>query len=589
MDASGPFEGHDTRVTRKPKLLIANRGEIAIRIMRTAREMDIPTVAVYSDADRDALHVEMADESYRIGPALASASYLSIESIMEAAARSRATLVHPGYGFLAERAPFARAVEEAGLTFVGPSADAIEAMGDKSAARRIAGAAGMPIIPGTPEPVDMGQAKKQAPRIGFPLVAKAAFGGGGKGMHVVRDADHLEESLKRASREAKSYFGRPEVFLERYVERAHHVEAQIIGDTKGTVLFLGERDCSVQRRHQKLIEETPSPLVDDQIRERFAEAAVELAREARYVNAGTIECILDEDGSFFFLEMNTRLQVEHTVTEMVTGLDLVALQIEVALGGSLAGLEVSSRGHAFQCRINAEDPARNFLPGPGRVTHYHEPGGPFVRVDSGIVQGREIPGDYDSMFAKLVVLGTDREDARRRAIRALDEFVVEGVPTTIPVQRWILQSEAFRTSTHTTTWLERALAEAEFPTPAVLQPSGTTPRTGRAKDILVEVDGRRVPVRVFDERRDVAPKAPSSHAGHHGEHVHGEIRAPMQGTIVKVLVEKGQEVRAGDVVCILEAMKMENHIAITREGEVTDLPIRPGQVVETGQVLAIID
>ncbi len=576
-------------MTRKPRLLVANRGEIAIRILRTAREMGIPTVAVYSDADRDALHVEMADEAYRIGPSLASASYLSIDAIMDAAVRSRATLVHPGYGFLAERAAFARAVEETGLTFVGPSADAIETMGDKAAARRIADAAGVPIVPGTPEPVDIGQAKKQAPRIGFPLLVKAAFGGGGKGMHVVRDADHLEEALKRASREAQSYFGRPEVFLERYVDRAHHVEAQIIGDARGTVLFLGERDCSVQRRHQKLIEETPSPLVDEGIRERFADAAVGLAREAGYVNAGTIECILDEDGSFYFLEMNTRLQVEHTVTEMVTGLDLVALQIDVALGSSLKGLEVSARGHAIQCRINAEDPGRNFLPGPGRITHYHEPGGPFVRVDSAVVQGREVPGDYDSMFAKLIVAGADREQARHRMLRALDEFIVEGIPTTIPVHRWILESEAFRRSTHTTTWLERALAEARSPFTADLEPSGAGPRTGRARDILVEVDGRRVPVRVFDERREVAPRAPTSHSGHHGEHVHGEVRAPMQGTIVKVLVEKGQEVRAGDVVCILEAMKMENHIAITREGEVTELPIRPGQVVETGQVLAVID
>jgi acetyl/propionyl-CoA carboxylase alpha subunit len=257
----------------------------------------------------------------------------------------------------------------------------------------------MPIVPGTRDPIDITGAKKQAPRIGYPLLVKAAFGGGGKGMHVVRDADHLEESLKRAAREAQSYFGRPEVFLERYVDRAHHVEAQIIGDTKGNVLFLGERDCSVQRRHQKLIEETPSPLVDDALRERFAEAAISLAKEAGYVNAGTIECILDEEGSFYFLEMNTRLQVEHTVTEMVTGLDLVSLQIRVALGESLKGLDPQPRGHAIQMRINAEDPGRNFLPGPGRVTRYVEPGGPFVRVDSGITQGREVPGDYDSMFA----------------------------------------------------------------------------------------------------------------------------------------------------------------------------------------------
>jgi acetyl-CoA/propionyl-CoA carboxylase biotin carboxyl carrier protein len=576
-------------VANEPKLLIANRGEIAVRIIRTAREMGIPTVAVYSDADRDALHVEMADESYRIGPALASDSYLSIGAILEAAQKSRATLIHPGYGFLAERAHFAAAVVEAGFSFVGPSADAIDRMGDKAAARRIADAAGMPIVPGTPEPVDMAQAKKQAPRIGYPLLVKAAFGGGGKGMHVVRDGAHLEEALKRAAREAQSYFGRPEVFLERFVDRAHHVEAQIVGDAQGNVVFLGERDCSVQRRHQKLIEETPSPLFDDAIRGRFAEAAVSLAKEANYVNAGTVECILDEDGAFYFLEMNTRLQVEHTVTEMVTGLDLVAIQLEVALGGSVKRLDPVPRGHAIQCRVNAEDPGRNFLPGPGRITRYQEPGGPFVRVDSGVAGGREIPGDYDSMFAKLVVGGADREQARTRALRALDEFVVEGVPTTIPVHRWILSSKEFRTSTHTTTWLERALTDAHLPAQVDLTPPPAAPRSGRPRDILVEVDGRRVPVRVFDERREVAPKAPSGHGPHQGEHVHGEVHAPMQGTIVKVLVEKGQEVRAGDVVCILEAMKMENHIATNREGEVTDLPIRAGQVVETGQLLAVID
>ncbi len=576
-------------MARKPKLLIANRGEIAVRITRTCREMGIPTVAVYSDADRDALHVEQADEAYRIGPALASDSYLSIGAILEAAQKSRATLIHPGYGFLAERAHFAQAVAEAGFTFVGPPAQAIEQMGDKAAARRIADEAGMPIVPGTRDPVDVAQAKKQASRVGYPLLVKAAFGGGGKGMHVVRDADHLEESLKRAAREAQSYFGRPEVFLERYVEHAHHIEAQVIADTKGNVVFLGERDCSVQRRHQKLIEETPSPLVDDALRERFAAAAIALAKQAGYVNAGTIECILDEDGSFYFLEMNTRLQVEHTVTEMVTGLDLVALQIRVALGESLRGLDAPSRGHAIQCRINAEDPGRNFLPGPGRIARYVEPGGPFVRVDSGVRAGREIPGDYDSMFAKLVVGGADREQARHRALRALDEFEVEGVPTTIPVHRWVLQAKEFIASTHTTTWLERALVDAKLPAQVDLPPAPANPRAGRAQDILVEVDGRRVPVRVFDERREAAPKAPSSHSAHHGEHVHGEIRAPMQGTIVKVLVEKGQDIRAGEVVCILEAMKMENHIAATREGEVTDLPIRAGQVVETGALLAVID
>ncbi len=573
-------------MARKQKLLIANRGEIAVRIARSCRELGIATVAVYSDADRDALHVEMADESYRIGPALASRSYLAIDRIVEVAKKSRATLIHPGYGFLAERPQLVEAAEEAGIAFVGPSARAIATMGDKAAARRAADAAGMPIVPGTREPVDLRQAKTEASRIGFPLLVKAAFGGGGKGMHIVRDADHLEESLRRAAREAKSYFGRPEVFLERYVDRAHHVEAQILADAHGNVSFLGERDCSVQRRHQKLIEETPSPLFDDRTRERFAASTIELTREAGYVNAGTVECVMDEDGDFYFLEMNTRLQVEHTVTEAVTGLDIVALQIRVALGEKVTP-SFAPHGAAIQCRINAEDPGRNFLPGPGRVTRYREPGGPFVRVDSGIDEGREIPGDYDSLFAKLIVAGEDRETARRRMLRALDEFVVEGVPTTIPVHRWILGSKDFREATHTTTWLERALAAAELPAHPDLGASGQA--AGRPADILVEVDGRRVPVRIFDERRGLAPRPPAAHDVHHGEHVHGEILAPMQGTIVKVLVEKGQEVRPGDVICILEAMKMENHIPSSRDGEVTDLPIHAGQVVETGQVLAVID
>jgi acetyl-CoA/propionyl-CoA carboxylase, biotin carboxylase, biotin carboxyl carrier protein len=572
----------------KPKVLIANRGEIAVRIIRTCREMGIPTVAVYSDADRDAVHVEMADSAYRIGPALATDSYLSIGAILEAARKAKATLVHPGYGFLAERAHFAQAVTSAGFTFVGPPSAAIESMGDKSAARRIAGAAGVPVIPGTAEPVDVRAAKRHAERIGFPIVVKAAFGGGGKGMHVVRNGEHLEEALRRAAREAQSYFGRPEVFLERYVERAHHVEAQIMADAHGNVSFLGERDCSVQRRHQKLIEETPSPVVDDALRTEIAEAAIALARRSDYVNAGTVEGIVDEDGSFYFLEMNTRLQVEHTVTEMVTGYDLVAMQIRVALGETLR-LDPAPRGAAIQCRINAEDPARNFLPGPGRIGRYQEPSGPFVRVDSGVRAGREVPGDYDSMFAKLIVAGEDREQARRRMLRALDEYVVEGVPTTIPLHRWVLQTKEFRTGANTTAWLERAFDDADLRSEMTLQPAPPSSFPGRPADILVEVDGRRVPVRIFDERRDLAPKSPSSSGAHHGEHVHGVIVAPMQGTILKVLVEKGQEIRAGEVVCILEAMKMENHIASSRDGEVTELPIRAGQVVETGQTLAVID
>ncbi|MGQ0670915.1 MAG: acetyl/propionyl/methylcrotonyl-CoA carboxylase subunit alpha [Actinomycetota bacterium] len=573
---------------RKPRVLVANRGEIAVRIIRTCRELGCFAIAVYSDGDRDALHVEMADAAHRIGPALAADSYLSIGAILEAARKSRATMIHPGYGFLAERAHFAEAVTSSGYTFVGPPPEAIDMMGDKAAARRAAERIGVPIVPGTPEPVTIKRAGKQAERIGFPLLVKAAFGGGGKGMRVVRSADDLEDALKRAGREAQAYFGRPEVFLERYIDRARHVEAQVVADTHGNVFFLGERDCSVQRRHQKLVEETPSPAVDTDLRSRIGEAAMALAKECGYTNAGTVEFILDEDGSFYFLEMNTRLQVEHTVTEMVTGLDLVALQIEVALGERL-DVSAEPRGHAIQCRINAEDPSRNFLPAPGRLIGYREPSGAFVRVDSGVKEGNEIAADYDSMFAKLIVSGPDREAARRRMRRALDEFRVEGVPTTIPLHRWIMDSQQFRKSTHTTTWLERALRGVELPDNEPAPPAVPELRPLRPAELLVEVDGRRVPVRIFDERSNAAPKPPVEHDVHHGEHVHGVIASEMQGTILRVLVEKGQPIEAGDVICILEAMKMENHVASPREGVVTELPIKPGQIVTTGQTLAVID
>ncbi len=570
------------------RILIANRGEIAVRIIRTVRELGLRAVAVYSDADREALHVQMADEAYRIGPALAADSYLSIGAILEAARKARATAIHPGYGFLSERAHFARAVAESGYVFIGPSPEAIEMMGDKSAARQAAERAGVPIVPGTPEPVTVEDAPGHAERIGYPVVVKAAFGGGGRGMHVVRRPEDLPAALARAAREAQAYFGRPEVFLERYIERGHHVEAQILADAHGGIWFLGERDCSVQRRHQKLIEETPSPVVDRDLRTRLGEAAIALAKAAGYVNAGTVECIVDEGGEFYFLEMNTRLQVEHTVTEMATGLDLVALQIAVAFGERLDLSGVRPRGHAIQCRINAEDPARNFLPGPGRVVGYREPSGPFVRVDSAIREGDEIPPDYDSMFAKLVVEAEDRERARRRMLRALDEFHVEGVPTTIPLHRWILSTREFREASHTTTWLERALREAEIPSADWAAATPTEP-PGVPAELLVELDGRRVPVRIFDRRRERAPRPPARHAGHAGEHVHSVIAAPMQGTILRVLVEPGQEIRAGEVICILEAMKMENAIPAPREGIVTELPIEPGQTVSVGQTLAVID
>jgi acetyl-CoA/propionyl-CoA carboxylase biotin carboxyl carrier protein len=575
-------------VPKTPRILIANRGEIAVRIIRTIQELGYRSIAVYSDADRHALHVEMADAAYRIGPALSADSYLSIGAILDAARKGRATAVHPGYGFLSERAHFARAVQGAGMTFIGPPPDAIEMMGDKAAARQAAERVGVPIVPGTPESISTDDAPREAERIGFPVLVKAAFGGGGRGMQVVRSADELPSALKRATREAQAYFGRPEVFLERYLERAHHVEAQVVGDHHGNVFFLGERDCSVQRRHQKLIEETPSPVVDTDLRLRIGEAALALAKEAGYTNAGTVEGIVDDDGNYYFLEMNTRLQVEHTVTEMVTGLDLVALQIAIAHGERIDLSEIRPQGHAFQCRINAEDPSRNFLPGPGRLTGYREPGGPFVRVDAGVREGKEIPPDYDSMFAKVIVSGEDRERARRRMLRSLAEYRVDGIPTTIPLHRWILETDDFRAGRHTTTWLERELRDADLPAPDVPAPA-VEPKAPVPAELLVEVDGRRVPIRIFDRRRDTAPRAPSRRAGMHGESVHSVISAPMQGTILRVLVEEGQEIRAGDVICILEAMKMENAIPAPREGVVSELPIGTGEVVQPGQTIAVID
>jgi acetyl-CoA/propionyl-CoA carboxylase biotin carboxyl carrier protein len=578
-----------------PRVLIANRGEIAVRIARTCRELGMPPVAVYSDADRDALHVQVADAAYRLGPPPAAESYLKVEAILDAARRAKATFVHPGYGFLAENADFARAVTDAGLTFVGPPAEAIEIMGDKVAARRAADAAGVPVVPGTREPVSVEEAAKAAADIGFPLAVKAAFGGGGKGMRVVGSEDGLAEALERAAREAGAYFGRPEVYLERYLERAHHVEAQVLADAHGNLSFLGERDCSLQRRYQKLVEETPSPVVDADLRRRIGEAALALTKEAGYRNAGTVEFIVDDDGGFYFLEMNTRLQVEHPVTEMVTGIDLVALQLQVALGERVE-VDPEPRGHAIECRLNAEDPYQDFLPGPGRIEQYRPPGGPFVRVDSGFTAGTEIPRDYDSMFAKLIVWGPDRETARRRMLRSLAEFRIEGVPTTIPFHRWVLETPEFREGRHTTRFVEEALERGELPRieeppaePKAEPAPGGDGRPPLPVTVVVEVDGRRIPVRIHDEARRTAPASPVEHGRHGGSHAGDVITSPMQGTILQVLVEVGQEIEAGQAVCILEAMKMENHVAASRDGTIAELPISAGQVVELGQVIAVIE
>jgi acetyl-CoA/propionyl-CoA carboxylase biotin carboxyl carrier protein len=578
----------------KVRVLVANRGEIAVRVIRTCRELGIPTVAVYSDADRDALHVELADRAYRIGPPPPTQSYLNVKAILEVAAKGKATAVHPGYGFLAENPDFARACAGAGLTFIGPTPEAMEIMGDKAAARRTAERIGVPVIPGISDPVGPEEALKIAGRIGYPLAVKAAFGGGGRGMQLVEGPDLLEEAVERSAREAQSYFGRPEVYLERYITRAHHVEAQIIADRHGNFLSLGERDCTLQRRYQKLVEESPSPVVDADLRTRIGEAALAVAKEAGYVNAGTVEFLVDDDRSFYFLEMNTRLQVEHPVTEMVAGVDMVRLQIDVAMGEKV-DLAPSLRGHAIECRINAEDPARDFIPAPGLITRFRPPTGPFVRVDAGITEGRVIPGDYDSLFCKLVVWGENREQARRRMLRALDEFEVEGVPTTIPFYRWVLDTLTFVEASHTTKWVERALHDGQFPAPAFGEakaaaeplPAGAGPASAASR-VVVEVNGRRIPVRVWGEDLPSAPAPPTGDT--HGIHAHGadSVAAPMQGTILKVMVEEGQEIRSGDVICVLEAMKMENHVTATHDGRVQQVAVKAGDVVETGQILVTL-
>jgi len=449
------------------RLLIANRGEIAVRVIRTARELGITSIAVFSEPDRDAYHVVMADEAYAIGAGPSAESYLNLPRVIETAKRVNADAIHPGYGFFAENAAFARACDDAGITFVGPRPETIEALGDKLAARAAARAAGVPLVPGSPGPVtSAAEAKDVARSIGFPVMLKAAAGGGGKGMRVIRDAKELDAAWELTRGEARAAFGDDQVYLERYIERPRHVEAQILADAQGTVWFLGERECSVQRRHQKLLEETPSPAFTPEIRARFADAARSIARQVGYVNAGTVEFIMDEDGSFYFLEVNTRLQVEHPVTEMVTGLDLVALQLAIAEGATLPSPEPPApHGWAMEARIIAEDARQNFMPSVGRIDRVRYPAGPFVRNDGGVYRGYRVPVFYDSLLAKLVVWGRDRDTARRRLARALDEYVLEGVANNIVFHRWLVGHPEFAAGRLSTRFIE------EHFTPAALDPT----------------------------------------------------------------------------------------------------------------------
>jgi acetyl-CoA/propionyl-CoA carboxylase biotin carboxyl carrier protein len=581
------------------KVLVANRGEIAVRIFRTLRELEIGTVAVYSEADRTSLHVRAADEAFLIGPGPAAQSYLSEERILEAAEKAGAEAIHPGYGFLAENAAFARAVEGAGLVWIGPPPGAIEVMGSKTAAREAMRSAGVPIVPGTTEPVEsLTDLRRLVGELGWPIAIKAAAGGGGKGLKVVREGDDLERAFESARREGQAYFADASVYVERYLEDPRHVEVQVLADAHGNVIYLGERDCTIQRRHQKLVEETPSPVVGLKLRERIGRIAVDAARAVGYRSAGTIEGLLSREGDYFFLEMNTRIQVEHTVTELVTGLDLVREQILIAAGEPLwlRQEDVRLNGHAIECRINAEDPSSGFLPSPGRVTSYREPGGPGVRVDSGVEAGSEVSDLYDPLIAKLVVHGVGREHARRRMLRALDEFEIGGVTTLLGFHRALLSHPCFAEAATCrgvveSEQLAKKAEELSHLTTISLM-AGSDGRVGE-RVLGVELDGRRFDVRLL------VPEPPHAELARRrreralaGAARHGAARdavvSPMQGTVLDVRVEEGDEVRAGQVICIVEAMKMENEIDAHRDGVVTELSVHAGASVRTGQVICIV-
>jgi acetyl-CoA/propionyl-CoA carboxylase biotin carboxyl carrier protein len=575
------------------KVLVANRGEIAIRIFRTLRELGIRAVAVYSEADRNALHVRFADEAFLIGPGPASESYLVADRILEAASRAGAEAVHPGYGFLAENAAFAAAVEGSGLTWIGPPSTAIELMGSKTRARTAMRDAGVPIVPGATDPVEsVEELLALGGEIGYPLIVKAAAGGGGKGMKLVEAPDGAERAFASARREGEKYFADERVYVERYLVDPRHVEVQVLADAHGNVVHLGERDCTIQRRHQKLVEETPSPAVDDELRQRIGAIAVDAARAAGYRSAGTIEGLLTAEGEYFFMEMNTRIQVEHTVTEEVTGVDLVREQVLIAAGEPLSFRQEDVRlhGHAIECRINAEDASSGFLPAPGRITHYREPAGPGVRVDSGVVAGSEISGLYDPMIAKLIVHGVDREHARMRMLRALEEFELVGTPTLLGFHRALLSHPCFVAgeTCHGIVESPELAAEAAALTKDVSDSPSLDGRAVRPEVRVVEVGGKRFDVTVLapeppwlelarrrQARRTRGPGGAGSEA----------VVSPMQGTVLKVEVADGDEIEAGRVLCVVEAMKMENEITAHRRGTVADLSVAAGDAVSSGQVI----
>ncbi|MEX1141192.1 MAG: acetyl-CoA carboxylase biotin carboxylase subunit [Thermoleophilaceae bacterium] len=585
------------------KVLVANRGEIAIRVMRSLEELGVGTVAVYSEPDRDAPHVRRADEAYLLGPGPATESYLVVDKILEVARQSGAEAIHPGYGFLAENAPFARACDEAGIVFIGPPADAIDAMGSKTRARELMQAAGVPIVPGTTDPVaTVEDARKIVDEsIGYPVAVKATGGGGGKGFRVALSEDELEGAFEGAAREGEKFFSDATVYIERYLPDPRHVEVQVLADGHGSVVHLFERDCSVQRRHQKVIEEAPAPAVDPELRARIGEIGTEAARAVGYRSAGTIEGLL-QDGEYYFLEMNTRVQVEHCVTEMVTGVDIVREQIKIAAGEplSFAQEDVEIRGHAIECRINAEDASRNFAPAPGSIASYREPSGPFVRVDSGAEAGYDVLPLYDPMIAKLIVWDVDREASTRRMLRALSEFEIGGLKTLIPFHEALLATdqwkagETCRDLMEDKQWLKENAAPEAAPAPAA--DDEDEPKVER--EYAVEVSGRRFDVKVIGAvggpvaaNGAAPPTRTPPRRGERKKSAGGgpdEITSPLQGNMWKVAVKQGDAVEEGQLLCIIEAMKMENEIIAHKAGTIAALPIEEGKPISAGDPIATI-
>lgn len=574
-------------------VLVANRGEIALRVMRACRELNLRVIAIYSEADRDAMHVKYADEAFLVGPAPAAQSYLDIDAILHIAQQSNAGAIHPGYGFLAENPVFARKCRNAGLVFIGPSPEAMERLGGKVAARREATLAGVPIVPGTEEVVTSPDEIRQiAAQFGYPIAIKASAGGGGRGLRVVAGADDIETALDSARREAAAYFKNDEVYVEKYLTNPRHIELQVLADTYGRVLHLGERDCSVQRRHQKLIEEAPSTVLTSQQRAEMGAAAVRLVEQVGYTSAGTLE-FMWEEGNFYFLEMNTRIQVEHTVTEEITGIDLVKWQIRIAQGASLPWRQdqIEIRGHAIECRINAEDPASNFSPSLGTLTTYVEPHGFGIRVDSGYDQGMTIPPHYDSLIAKLIAWGQDRDEAVARMRRALRDFEIGGIRSTLPFHRWALAHPVFRDGQATVRFIEDHLDPAlldkqDEPMPAV---SDDPDALASMRAFAVEVNGRRFQVRVAEQGaaprpRNTPSQRPSRQREEQGSST-DTVRSPMGGTIATIRVELGSTIKLGQVLFVIEAMKMENEIVAPRAGTIDKIHVEVGSAVQAGETL----